>query len=156
MSRPKRAPKESTDRERDAKVKPLIEYWAEALGFSRDWIISYRFVESLVEGDDDDHTVFARTQTLANYHKAVIGFDRVNIDNAIAEELEHTIIHELIHIAFDNTYSVITKYLNDYSGVGHELRDSLEGPADRLASAILALKRIDPFVTYNDKPEELV
>ena len=130
------ARKRATDKDRAARIQPYFDYWMRVLCLIGNWGVGYEFKDKIT----DSHSSFARVYSTAPYHKGFIVFDRPVVDAAQDEELETTIVHELLHLVLSPIMRSNQKYFGDDSFIATELSDSMESICDKLSNVFMAYK----------------
>ena len=136
-----------TDKQRRARIQPLLDYWTELMGIRGNWLLSWQLTSNL----SDDGGVIARTYTASPYHKAFIRFDRKVIDSITQAELENTVVHELTHVITEELHSAIARYFGTNSFLYTEMTNPIEAVCDHLAAILVSMRYGKTRITYDQK-----
>lgn len=122
-----------------SQLRARVNYWAKVLGLAH-WRLGVSIVDGFPESEDSD----ARCTPSNQYDVADIDFKRDFLDESEYEEIEVTIVHELLHALmrdWDQSIERIDEHLaNAVADLWHDsVKHEREGVVDRLSKLIVAL-----------------
>lgn len=78
-------------------VKKLSDEWMEALGLDSLFVVTHRWCETGMEGDNDAVRTAADTTSLWEYRYIKIRWYLPNICNLSKKDLREVVVHEILH-----------------------------------------------------------
>ena len=87
------------DAARIRRLHKAVDFWASFLGLSQQWNIHITI--GRLEQSSEDHIATSEVTYAYPYRKIDICFDRRQFDEARDDEVEATVVHELIHVLLE-------------------------------------------------------
>src|SRR3990170_5337584 len=129
----------------ERRVEVILEDWAEFLGLSQQWEITFSVVDGLrgqsKQGADEADTI-ADVIFAYPYLKAHLRIDKGHAVGCSNRDLESLILHELVHILLERIYGPIKEYFGANSAITNNLSSHFETAVDSLTRILLRSRSI--------------
>lgn len=142
-----------TDTQRRKRLDPLLAYWKKALGL-QNWQITYEIVKDIDAMAAGGKAAGGAALCSGPYTTAHIIFTRALIDDyPTTAELEHTVVHELLHFVTHPLVAVMDQERGT-EDEPYPIRWAREALVDHLVASFMALRRGDEPPIYSPSRKE--